>query len=405
MAHKESYLFALDLGSTKTRVLACHPGEGGKLEVAGLGVAESKGWRKGVIANLDSTVLAIKKAVEAAEAACGVPVESTYVGVAGSHVKGVNSRGTAVIGKERREVTHEDIARAIQAARKISLPPDRELLQVWPQDYILDSQNGIRNPVGMVGERLEVEAHLVTVSSTALQNVVTAVNLAGIKVPDGGVIFEPVASADACLTADDRELGVVLIDLGGGSTDMIVYYQGTVRHTAVVPVGGEHFTNDIAVGLRTPIPEAEKMKRAWGDPETVHAPGAALEVPSVGDRPARVVTYSTLSEIIEPRAVELLELIQAEIARSGFERQLGAGLVLTGGGAKLGGLATLTEQMLRMPVRVGVPAGLEKMGEILPDPAFSTLVGLVLHGNRMRLLRDTREKGLLDKVLGAFRGK
>jgi cell division protein FtsA len=405
MANRESYVFALDLGSTKTRALACHPGEGGKLEVAGLGVAESKGWRKGVIANLDATVLAVKKAVEAAEAACGAPVDSAYVGVAGPHVKGVNSRGAVVIGKERRQITHEDIARVIQAARKISLPPDRELLQVWPEDYILDSQNGIRNPVGMVGERLEVDAHLVTVSTTALQNVVTAVNLAGIKVPDGGVLFEPVASADACLTADDRELGVAVADIGGGSTDMIVYYQGTVRHTAVVPVGGEHFTNDIAVGLRTPIPEAEKMKRAWGAPEADHSPGAVLEVPSVGDRPARIVPYSTLSEIVEPRAVELLELIRAEIARSGFERQLGAGVLLAGGGAKLGGLSSLAEQILHLPVRVGVPAGIEKMGESLQDPAFSTVVGLVLHGNRMRLLRDTREKGFLDRVLGAFRGK
>jgi cell division protein FtsA len=401
MVRKDRYIVGLDLGSNKTCALVCQPGEEGKLEVAGVGVAESRGWRKGVIVNLDLTVLAIKKAVEAAEIAAGVPVDSAYVGVAGAHIKGVNSRGAITLGS--REVTREDIRKVIQTAQGITLPPDRELLHVLPQQFLLDAQDGIRDPLGMQGGRLEVNVHLVTASTTATQNVITAVNRAGIVVLD--TVFETLAAADACLTADERELGVALVDIGGGSTDVLVYYQGTVRHTAVIPVGGEHFTNDIAVGLRTPIPEAEKMKRAWGERGPDQPAGAALEVPSVGERPARMVNYATLSEIIEPRAVELLELLQAELARAGFEHQRGAGVVLTGGGAKLGGLAALAEQVWELPVRVGLPMGLRKMGEILPDPAFTTVVGLVAYGNRMRLLRDAREKGLLRRFWGALRGK
>lgn len=403
MARKEPYIVGLDIGSNKTCALVCRPSESGKLEVAGVGVAESKGWRKGVIVNLDSTVLTIKKAVEAAEAAAGVPVDSAYVGVAGAHVRGVNSRGAVTMDGRSREVTREDIRKVIQTAQSISLPPDRELVHVLPQEFLLDSQDGIRDPVGMLGSRLEVNVHLVTASATAAQNIVTAVNRAGIVVLD--TVFESLASAEACLTADERELGVALVDIGGGSSDLIIYYQGTVRHTAVIPVGGEHFTNDIAVGLRTPIPEAEKMKRAWGERDPAKPTEVVLEAPSVGERPARVVSYAMLSEIIEPRAVELLELVQAEVMRSGFEKQLGAGVVLAGGGAKLGGFAALAEQTLALPVRLGRPAGLAKMGELLPDPAFSTVVGLVAYGNRLRLLRDSREKGWTGKLWSVLRGK
>jgi cell division protein FtsA len=396
------------VGSYKTCALVCAVGRpgSGKLEVAGLGVAESKGWRKGVIVNLDSTVLAIKKAVEAAETAAGVPLEAAYVGVAGSHIKGVNSRGGANLGKApgaTREVGREDVRKVIQTAQSISLPPDRELLHVLPQEFLLDSQDGIRDPVGMLGARLEVNVHLVTASATAAQNVVTAANRAGIMVID--TVFEPLASAEACLTTDERELGVVLVDIGAGSSDLIAYHQGTVWHTAVIPVGGEHFTNDIAVGLRTPIPEAEKMKRVWGERDPAKPADGLLEVPSVGERPARAVSYAMLSEIIEPRAVELLELLQAEMKRSGCEKQLGAGVVLVGGGAKLGGLPALAEQMWSLPVRVGRPASLAKMGEALPNPAFATVVGLVAYGNRLRLLRDARDQGWTAKLWSLLRAK
>jgi cell division protein FtsA len=255
----------------------------------------------------------------------------------------------------------------------------------------------------MSGARLEANVHLITGSSTALRNVVTAANLAGIKVLD--TVYEPFASAAACLTADERELGAALVDIGGGSTDMIVYSQGSVRHTASIPVGGEHFTNDIAVGLRTTIPEAERVKRSWAEREVDSTPGGVLEVPGAGERPARVVSYAVLDEIIQPRTLELLELIQDELERSGHIRQLGAGLILVGGGAKQGGLVPLAERTLGLPVRLGSYTGLENMGENLAGPEYATLVGLVVYGNRRRLLRGSQETGLMAKLWQALRGK
>jgi cell division protein FtsA len=405
VAHKDRYIFGLDLGTTKTCALACRRSEEGKLEVAGLGVAESRGWRKGVIVNLDSAVLAIKKAVEAAESEAKVSFEWAYLGVGGAHVKGVNSRGALTLGNHSREVTVEDKVKAFQMARSISLPPGQELIDALRQEYLLDSQDGIRDPLGMAGKCLEVNVHLVTASTTAWQNVVTAANRAGIKVPDSGTIFEALASAWACLTEDERELGVALLDIGGGSSELIVFHHGAVRYTAVIEVSGEHFTNDIAVGLRTPIPEAEKMKRVWGDRDPAQPADAPLEVPSVGERPTRVVNYATLSEIIEPRAQELIEFLHGELARSGFDKQLGAGVVLTGGGAKLGGLTSLAEQVLGLPVRLGRPAGMARMGDVLPDPAFATVVGLVTYGYRLRLLRDSDDRSWAGKLWSALRGK
>src|ERR1035437_7362878 len=390
MARKNNFIVGLDLGSVKTCALVCNPNAEGKLELAGPGVAESKGWGKGMIVKLDLTALAVKKALEAAEAATGVSIENAYVGVGGAHIKGVNSQGAITLGKSgtTREVEREDMRRVSQTAQGITLPEDRQLLEVLPQEFLLDAQDGIRDPVGMVGARLEVNVHLVTASISAHQNVVTAVNHAGVEIL--GTVYEPLADAGACLTADERELGVALADIGGGTTDVIVYHAGVVRHTAVIPVGGEHFTNDIAVGLRTPIPEAEKMKKAWGDRDLAKLADTMVEVPSVGERPSRVVTYATLSDIIEPRAVELLELIQAEIGRSGCERQLGAGVVLTGGGAKLGNLTVLAEPVFGMPVRVAIPGGLGSMGATLTDQAFSTVVGLAIYGYHQRLLRGAK---------------
>ncbi len=400
---KDASITALDLGSTKTCVLVCQLGEKGKLEVVGLGVAESKGWRKGIIVNLDSVVLSVKKAVEAAEDAAGVSVDSAYVGVGGPHIKGVNSRGALTLGPRSREVTSEDVRKVFETAKGISMPPDRTLVYAKPQEYLLDSQNGIRHPLGMVGSRLEVNVHLVTGSAFAHENIVSAVQGTGIKVDD--TVFEALAAAEACLTADERELGGALIDIGGGSSDLVVYCEGSVRQTAVIPVGGEHFTNDIAVGLRTPIPEAEKMKIVWGERDPDKPQEAALEVPSVGERPARLVSYAMLSEIIEPRAVELLELIQAELARSGLEKQIRAGVVLAGGAAKLGGLVALAEQSLGLPVRLGRPAGVEKMTEQLSDPAYATVVGLAIYGHHLRLLRHSQDKSLSGKLWGLLRGK
>jgi cell division protein FtsA len=297
----------------------------------------------------------------------------------------------------------EDIVKVLQIARSVTLPPDREIVYPEPKEYMLDSQDGIRNPVGMTGARLEANVHLITGSSTALRNVVTAANLAGIEVID--TVYEPFASATACVTQDERELGIALVDVGGGSTDLIVYSQGSVRHTASIPVGGDHFTNDIAVGLRTTIPEAERIKRSWGDSTPDCAAGSVLEVPGVGERPARIVGYAMLREIIEPRAIELLELVQAEMERSGHYKQLGAGLMMVGGGAKLGGLAALAEQIFGLPVRVGNCTGLENMDENLASPEYAALVGLAVYGNRRRLLQDSRKTGLFASFWESLRGK
>jgi len=398
LARKPDFIVGLDLGSDKTCALICRPASGAKLEVMGLGAAESKGWRKSVIVNLEGAGLSVKKAVEEAEAAAGVPVDSAYVGVSGPHVKGVDSRGALSLGNRRREVTHEDLAKAQRAAHSISLPPDRELLHVEPQQYLLDSQDGIRQPVGMVGTHLEVNVHLVTASSTATQNVITVVNRQGIRLPDNGIVFEPLASAEACLTVEDRELGAALIDIGAGSSGLIVYRERAVQHSAVIPIGGEHFTHDIAVGLRAPVPEAEKMKRAWGARDPEQPLTRAIELPGADERTSSLATYAMLSEILEPRAVELLELVEAELARSGAGKQLGRGVVLCGGGAKLGGLGTLAEQTLELPVRLGVPAGLTKMGEALPDPAFATVVGLVAYGFRQQLSQRPQSQGWTEKL-------
>jgi len=406
LARKDQLIVGLDLGSNKTCALVCQPGEGGKLRVEGFGTAESKGWRKGVIVNLDLSVLALKKAVEAAETAAGVSIASAYVGVAGTHIKGVNSRGAVGLGKtpgSTGAITQGEIVKVLRATRGITLPPDREIVYLEPQDYVVDSNAGIRNPAGMSGARLEANVHLITGSSTALRNVVTAANLVGIKVLD--TVYEPFAAAAACLSGDERELGVALVDIGAGSTDMIVYTQGSVRHTASIPVGGDHFTNDIAVGLRTTIPEAEKVKRCWTELALQGTPGGVLEVPGVGERPAREVSCDKLQEIIQFRTLELLELIQDELERSGYIRQLGAGLILAGGGAMQGGLVQLAEQTLGLPVRLGRCTGLENMGEDLAGPEYATLVGLVVYGNRRRLLRDVKETGLVAKMWRALRGK
>lgn len=404
MAQKEQALVGLDLGNSKTCVMVCYPTATGKLEVAGLGIAESKGWYKGLIVNLDAAVLSIKKAVEAAESAAGVPVDTAYVGVGGSHIRGVNARGGVTIANRGHGVGREDIRQVIRAAQSIAIPADRELLHVLPQEFLLDSQDGIRDPLGMVGTRLEANVHVVTASTQAWQNVIIAVNRAGIEVPESGTVFEPLACAETCLTTDDRELGVVLVDVGAGSSDLIIYQHGSVKLTASIPVGGEHFTNDIAVGLRTPTPEAEKIKRLWGRQESGMGESSALEVPSVGERPARIVNYSRLREIIEPRAIELLELIQAEIDQVDSEKRLGAGVVLTGGGAKLGGFSALAERVFEMPVRVGHPMNMESSDDVLPDPSYATVTGLVAYGKRMRLLQDRQNKGLMGKLWGVLRG-
>ncbi|HTS11425.1 MAG TPA: cell division protein FtsA [Candidatus Limnocylindrales bacterium] len=407
MTKKDRHVVALDIGSTKTCALI------GELEddngasgvkFAAFGAAESKGWRKGQIVNLDLAVSSIRRAVEEAETIVGVPVESALIGVAGGHVRGVNSRGGITVAARPRDIQRDDVRRAIEAARGVSLPEDREVLHVLPQEFFLDSQDNIRDAIGMVGQRLEANVHIVTASGTATQNIVTAVNRAGVRVDD--TVLEQLASAEACLTQDERELGCCLLDIGGGTTEMIAYVGGVVRQTAVIPVGGDHFTNDLAVGLRTPVPEAEKIKREHACAfRELQKEDFAIEIASVGDRPPRTVYARMLSEIVEPRSQELLVLVREELRRGGLESQIPAGLVLTGGGACLRGLVELAERVFNLPVRVAVPRGLAGMSEEASQPEYSTAVGLVLYGARTRRIAGARPSGWTGKLKALFAGQ
>lgn len=403
MTKKERHIVALDIGSTKTCALIGEQDDDGGVKFAALGAAESKGWRKGQIVNLDLAVSSIRRAVEEAETIVGVPVESAVIGVAGSHVRGVNSRGGITVGAKPRDIQREDVRRAVEAARGVTLPEDREILHVLPQEFFLDAQDNIRDAIGMVGQRLEANVHIVTASGTATQNIVTAVNRAGVRVDD--TVLEPFASAEACLTQDERELGACLLDIGGGTTELIAYAGGVVRQTAAIPVGGDHFTNDLAVGLRTPIPEAEKIKREHACAlRELGTPDIAIEIASVGDRPPRTVFARMLSEIVEPRAQELLMLIRDELRRGGLESQIPAGIVFTGGGAQLRGLPELAERIFNLPVRVAAPRGLGEMSEEVSRPEYSTAVGLVLYGARTRRLAGARPAGFMGKLKSMFAG-
>ena len=403
MTKKERHIVALDIGSAKTCALIGELEEDGGLRFAALGAAESKGWRKGQIVNLDLAVSSIRRAVEEAEAIVGVPVESALIGVAGGHVRGVNSRGGITVGARPRDIQRDDVRRAIEAARGVTLPEDREVLHVLPQEFFLDAQDNIRDAIGMVGVRLEANVHIVTASGTATQNIVTAVNRAGVRVDD--TVLEPLAAAEACLTQDERELGCCLLDIGGGTTELLAFTGGVVRHTAAIPVGGDHFTNDLAVGLRTPNPEAEKIKRhyacAWRELLDQDFP---IEIASVGDRPPRTIFARMLSDIVEPRAQELLMLVRDELRRAGLESQVPAGIVLTGGGAHLRGLAELSDRIFNLPVRIAVPRGLAAMSEDVSRPEYSTAVGLVLYGARTRRLAGARPTGFMGKLKSMFAG-
>jgi cell division protein FtsA len=403
LAKRDRHVVALDIGSTKTCALIGEMDDDGSVKFSALGAAESKGWRKGQIVNLDLAVSSIRRAVEEAEALVGVPVESAVTGVAGSHVRGVNSRGGITVGSRARDVQRDDVRRAIEAAKGVTLPEDREVLHVLPQEFSLDAQDNIRDAIGMVGHRLEANVHIVTASGTATQNIVTAVNRAGVRVDD--TVLEPFASAEACLTQDERELGCCLLDIGGGTTEMIAYTGGVVRHTAAMPVGGDHFTNDLAVGLRTPIPEAEKIKREYACVFRELMPeDFSIEIASVGDRPPRTIFARMLFEIVEPRAKELMMLIRDELRRAGLESQIPAGIVLTGGGANLRGLLELSEHIFNLPVRVAVPRGLAEMNEQVSRPEYATAVGLVLYAARTRRVAEAKPSGWVGKLKSMFAG-
>ncbi len=397
MKLRDRCLVGLELGSSKVCALVCEADDEGGIHLRGSGVAASKGFHKGALTNLEAASAAIRQALESAESAAGIAIESAVIGVAGDHIRGITSRGGITLGHRPHEVTFEHVRRAIDAARAISLPGDREVFHVLPQDFLLDQQNGIRDPVGMLGVKLEANVYIITGAMTVTQNLVTAVNCAGVLVLD--TVYEPLATAEACLTPEECELGVLLVDVGGSTTKWIVYEHGAPCETGLIPVGGEHFTNDLAVGLRTPRWEAERLKRTHGCASLRWLRQDALvDVVSSAGRLARVVSRRALCEILEARAYELFLLVREELASRGYDRQLGAGVVLTGGAAQLEALPELAAQVLQLPARLGQPNGVLCDSHTLKNPAYATAVGLVLYANRIRQLRQQKNAGLLGRL-------
>lgn len=386
----------LDVGSAKTVALVCEAGEGG-LRYRGHGITESRGSRKGIITELDKAAQSIQKAIEEAEKLAACSLGNAVISIGGSHIKGVSSRGGIALGSRPREVSRDDIRTAVEKARSISLPPDREILHLLPQEFILDDQTGVRDPAGMMGCRLEVNLHLITAASSAAQNVVTATNRAGINVDN--TVYEALVAADCTLQADEKDLGVCLVDIGAGSSDLIVYCDGMVSHSGAIPIGGDHFTNDVAVGLRTPLVEAEKIKRLFGHTVSSKVPeGNEIEVPAVGDRPSRLMPQHFLAEILESRALELCELLRDHLHHAGILEYCRAGLVLTGGGSRMAGLAEVCEQVLGRPVRLASPVPLAKMPSELAEPEFATAVGLAMYAHRTAVARLVQEQGVGSKL-------
>lgn len=399
----ENTICILDVGSTKTCVLVGEVTDAG-LRYRGHGVADSRGSRKGVIVELDKATASIQRAVEEAESTAQMPIERATVGIGGPHIRGFNSRGGSTLGSRPREINRDDVRQAVERARSVSLPPDRQTIHLLPQEFIVDEQGSIQDAVGMIGMRLEVNAHVVTAAASATQNLVTAANRAGIHVDD--IVFEPLACADAILDSDERELGVCLVDIGSGSSDVVVFYEGAVAHTGVIPIGGDHFTNDIAVGLRTPLIDAEKIKRHCGCAVVTDiAEGNEIEVPSVGNRPSRLMSQRILGEILEPRARELFEMLREQLRQARVFDGLGAGCVLIGGGSRLSQIAEIAEQTLRCPARVGTVNGIPRMPNSLAQADFASCVGLLMYTHRARVGRIKEEQaGLKARLRALFVG-
>jgi len=379
MAQKKGELIVgLDIGTTK---ITCIVGEvtPDGIDVVGIGTQPSRGLRKGVVINIDATVASIRRAVEEAELMAGCEISSVYAGIAGGHIRGFNSQG--VVAVKEKEVRQGDIDRVLDAARAINIPQDREILHVLPQEFIIDEQDGIREPLGMSGVRLEAKVHIVTAAASSAQNIIKCCAKTGLSVAD--IVLEPLASAEAVLADEEKELGVALVDIGGGTTDLALFVNGAIQHTSVIPIGGGHLTNDIAVGLRTPMQEAERIKVRHGSAQSALLDrDETIEVPSVGGRAPRVLSRRILCEIIEPRVEELFQLVRHEIQKAGQEDLLASGVVLTGGSTLLHGMPELAEEVLGLPVRRGVPRGVGGLIDVVKSPQYATAVGLLHYGAR-----------------------
>ncbi len=390
----------LDIGTTKICVIIAELTENG-VEIIGCGTSPSRGLRKGAVVNIDVTVESIKKAVEAAEAMASLTLDSAFVGIAGGHIKGINSRGVIAVSGKNQEVTQADVERVIEAAKAITLPADRRVIHVIPQEFIIDEQGGIKEPLGMSGHRLEAEVHIVTGAIASAENIIKCATRAGLEVRD--IVLQPLASSEATLTADEKELGVVLVDIGGGTSDIAVFVDGSIRHTAVLTLGGDHLTHDIAIGLRTPPQCAEEIKRQHGCAlASLVGSEEVVEVPSVGGRKPRLLSRHMLCEIVQPRMEEIFTHVDLEVRRAGFMHQVAAGVVVTGGSSIMEGVPELAEQLFDLPVRLGMPSGIGGLKEVVSSPMYATGVGLVLYGVQHRDQRRFSrfsERTLVDKVI------
>lgn len=381
--NRSETIVGLDIGTTRVCAIIGDATEDGLVEIIGVGQAPSEGMRKGVVVNLEATTRSVARAIEEAELMAGVEVRSLFCGIAGSHIKGLNSRGVIAVGRQEGEITSADVDRVIDAARAVSIPMDREVIHVIPQEYIVDEQDGIKDPVGMSGIRLEAEVHIVTGAVTSAQNLVRAVNKAGFEVED--VVLEPLASSYAVLTEQEKEMGVALVDIGGGTTDVAVFVEGSIWGTEVLGIGGGNVTKDVSIGLRTPLGDAESVKVRHGCAlsELVKAE-EEIEVPTIGGRHPRKVPRQVLVEIIQPRMEEIFMLLDRQLKRTGYADLLSAGVVLTGGATQMEGVAELADKVLGVPVRIGAPKGVAGLVDVVNAPSFSTAVGLVLYGSRHR---------------------
>jgi len=397
---KNSYVVGLDIGTKKVAAIIGEITEEKKVEIIGIGTAESRGLRKGIVVNLDSTVDAVKKAQEEAELMAGVEIDAAFIGISGAHIKSFNSRGVIAVSGKNREISREDIKRVIDQSKAVSIPPDREIIHIIPQEFVVDDQDGIKDPLGMSGIKLEVNVHIVTGAITSVQNLRTCVARAGIEIEQ--VVLNQIATSSSILTHDEMELGVGLIDIGGGTTEVAIFERGSLWYTSVIPIGGDNFTNDIAVGLRTPIPDAEKIKKKYG---CVSHPlvdeQETIEVPTVGrGKKPRVLSRQLLADIIHPRAEEIFRLVDNDIKRMGYEKSLNSGIVITGGTALLDGLEEVAEEIFDLPVRRGDPSGAGGLVDRVGTPDFATTVGLIRYGYNLYkekgLPRD-RKKGFWSK--------
>lgn len=377
---KNNYIVGLDIGTKKTAAIIGEIAEDKKIEIIGIGTTDSRGLRKGVVVNLETTVSAIKKAQEEAELMAGVEIDSAFVGISGAHIKSFNSRGVVAVSGKNKEITPEDIERVIDQSKAVSIPPDREIIHIIPQEFVVDEQDGIKDPLGMSGIKLEVNVHIVTSATTSVQNLKTCIERAGIEIER--IVLNQIAASSSTLTHDEMELGVGMIDMGGGTTEVAIFERGSLWYTSIIPIGGDNFTNDIAVGLRTPIPEAEKIKKKFG---CVSSPPMdeedTIEVPSVGrGKKPRILSRQLLADIIQPRAEEIFRLVDNDIKRMGYEKSLNSGIVLTGGTALLEGLEEVAEEIFDLPVRRGDPSGIGGLAERVNTPDYAASVGLILFG-------------------------